>query len=74
VTGGRILWRSPNESLLIGDYKQIQCIIYGGDTGQMFPEAKTQLYSSNLLCFQIHFKITMHYTLITKAKNKHASK
>jgi len=66
VTGERILWKSPNESLLIGDYKQIQCINYGGDTGQMFPEAKTKLYSSYLLCFQIHFKIATHYTSITK--------
>jgi len=39
---------------------------WGGDTGRMFPEAQNQLYSSNLLCFQIHFKIAMHYTLITK--------
>jgi len=60
------LWRSPNESLPIGDYKQIQCINYGGDTGQMFPEAQNQLYSSNLLCFQIHFKIMMCCTSITK--------
>jgi len=42
VTGRRILWRSPNESLPIGDYKQIQCINYGGDTGRMFPEAQNQ--------------------------------
>jgi len=66
VTGRRILWRSPNESLPIGDYKQIQCINYGGDTGRMFPEAPNQLYLSYLLCLQIHFKITMHYSLITK--------
>jgi len=40
----------------------------------MFPEAKTQLYSSDLLCFQIHFKITTPTLQSQKSKNKHASK
>jgi len=40
----------------------------------MFPEAKTKLYLSYLLCFQIHFKL-QHTTLQSqKSKNKHASK
>jgi len=74
MTGRRILWRSPNESLLIGDYKQFNVLSMEETQDECFLKPKPN-------CIQVIYYVSkfisklQHATLQSqKAGNKHTSK